>query len=266
MYSDVYRGTAISIYALTVFVGPFAAPFIGAFVTASHLRWRWTLYLPAIMGFFDVVLLLQFLKETYAPFVLVEKAVQIRRETGNWSIHAEQEKLEFNLQDVVRKYFTRPLRMLATEPIVLLVSTYMSFIYGLVYALLEAYPYVFQHVHGMSPGVASLPFIALIIGVALAVCFVVLEQRHNHKKAVTNKTDTSPETHLFPSIVGAFAFTLGLFWYVLRFDVKYTALIPVQVCMDKLHPIHTLDGSDRIGCSNWVWTALHLPAVFQLPS
>ena len=212
VYSDVYRGTAISIYALTVFTGPFAAPFIGSFVTTSYLGWRWTLYLPAIMGFFGVILLVLFVKETYAPFVLVQKAAKIRHETGNWSVHAEQEKLEFEIQEAIRTYFTRPIRMLVTEPIVLLVSLYMSFIYGLVYALLEAYPYVFEHIRGLRPGIAELPFIALIIGVSLGVGFVVLEQRHSNRGSGRVKSASTPETHLLPAIVGAFAFTIGLFW------------------------------------------------------
>ena len=42
------------------------------------------------------------------------------------------------------------MRMLATEPIVFLVTLYMSFIYGLMYALLGAYPLVFQGVYGMN--------------------------------------------------------------------------------------------------------------------
>lgn len=53
--------------------------------------------------------------------------------------------------------------MLVSKPIILLVSAYMSFIYGIVYALLEAYLYVFETVYGMSPGISALPFVGLIL-------------------------------------------------------------------------------------------------------
>ena len=104
--------------------------------------------------------------------------------------------------------------MLATEPVVLLVSLYMSFVYGPAYALLEAYSYVFENVYGMAAGVAGLPFIALIIGLTLAVCFIILQQRRTLKKAAATTTGPVPEVHLMPAIVGAFVFTAGIFWCV----------------------------------------------------
>ncbi|KAL4784391.1 putative bicyclomycin resistance protein [Aspergillus varians] len=213
LYNNVYRGFAITLYALTVFVGPFSAPFIGGFLASSFLGWRWTLYIPSFMGFANSILLLAFLRETYAPVLLVEKAAALRQQTQNWAIHAKQEKIEVNLHDLIRNNFTRPLRMLLTEPIILLISLYMSFIYGLVYALLVAYPYVFETVHGMSSGVAGLPCIGLIIGQLLACTFVLLQSRTYAKKLAGNNNIPVPEWRLPPAIVGAPAFTIGLFWF-----------------------------------------------------
>ena len=51
-------------------------------------------------------------------------------------------------------------------------SLWMSFVYGLMYALLSAYPVVFQGIHGMNLGVGSLPFIGLIIGELLAGAYI----------------------------------------------------------------------------------------------
>ena len=212
IYTDVYRGVAISIYALTVFGGPLIAPFIGGFISMSYLRWRWTLYLPAIMGFLDSILLLIWLSETYHPIILIQKAVIIRRQTGNWGVHARQERVEFDFREVVRKYFTRPLGMLATEPIVLGVSLYMSFVYGLVYALLEAYPYVFGDIHGFNPGVRGLPFLGLFMGVLLALIFILSQQGSYVRKLTANNNQPIPEWRLLPTMPGAFAFTVGLFW------------------------------------------------------
>lgn len=212
LYSSKYRGMAISIYALTVFGGPFLAPFIGEFIAASYLGWRWTLYLPAILGFSNFCFLLLFSRETFAPFVLVEKAKRLRRQTGNWAIHADQERLELDMDAVIRNYLTRPLRMLATEPIVLFVSMYMSFIYGLVYALLEAYPYVFSHVYGMPAGVSALPFLGLFLGVILALIFILCQHGSYIRKLEANNGKVVPEWRLAPAILGAIVFTIGLFW------------------------------------------------------
>lgn len=215
LYDNTYRGVAISLYALTVFGGPFVAPFTGGFIASSSsgtLGWRWTLYVPALLSFANGCVALFLLRETYAPCILVTKAVALRRRTGNWGIHAKQERMEVDPKELVEKYFTRPLRMLVTEPIILLVSLYMSFIYGLVYCLLEAYPVVFEGVYGMRPGVSGLPFIALLIGVILSVTFILSQHATYVRKLVENKNVPVPEWRLRPTLVGAPIFAIGIFW------------------------------------------------------
>ncbi|KAL2811998.1 bicyclomycin resistance protein [Aspergillus granulosus] len=212
LYNDMRRGIAISLYALTVFVGPFSAPFIGGFITTSDLGWRWTLYIPALIGFASGTILLLSLKETYAPVLLVSKAAALRKQTGNWAIHAKYEELDVDFQELVTKYFTRPLRMLATEPILLLITMYMSFIYGIVYGLLGAYPYVFETVYGMTPGVAGLAFIGLIAGLLLACTFNVSHALYMRRWVEYHKLP-APEWRLFPPTIGAPVFTVGIFWF-----------------------------------------------------
>lgn len=125
VFADIYnnqtRGVAIAMFAMAVFVGPFASPFTGGFITMSYLGWRWTMYIASIMGFLATVLCFVFLKETYAPVILVEKAVTLRRQTHNWGIRARQEEVELDWEELIRTNFSRPFRMLFTEPIVFLV-------------------------------------------------------------------------------------------------------------------------------------------------
>ncbi|KZF18832.1 putative bicyclomycin resistance protein [Xylona heveae TC161] len=213
IYNNAHRGVAITIYSLTVFVGPFSAPFIGGFIATSSLGWRWTLYIPAFMSFASFSLFILLLNETYAPFLLVEKAAALRRQTLNWGIHAKQDEVEIDLHELIQNNFTRPVRMLVTEPIILLISLYMSFIYGLVYAMLEAYPFVFETIYGMSPGVGGLTFNGLIVGQVPACCFILSQHSIYVKKLNANNNVPVPEWRLLPAIVGAPIFTAGLFWF-----------------------------------------------------
>lgn len=123
IYNNQMRGVAIAMFAMAVFVGPFASPFTGGFITMSYLGWRWTMYISCIMGFLSTVLCLFLLKETYAPAVLVEKAVTLRRQTHNWGIRARQEEVELDWEELITNNFSRPFRMLFTEPIVFLVRS-----------------------------------------------------------------------------------------------------------------------------------------------
>ncbi|KAK6846313.1 bicyclomycin resistance protein [Apiospora arundinis] len=187
---------------------------LGGFIVENPaLGWRWTLYIPAILSFANGALTLFCVRETYGPCILVAKAVALRRETKNEGIRAPQELVEFDLRRLVEKYFTRPLRMLATEPIMLLVSLYMSFVYGLTYCLLAGFPYVFEDIHGMRPGVGGLPFLALALGQVLGVGFVLSQQREYRRKLEENNNVPVPEWRLTPTLVGAPVFAGGIFWF-----------------------------------------------------
>ena len=214
MFNNRTRGLAITVFSMTVFTGPNLAPFIGGFIIMNpNMGWRWTEYIVALMGFLAFGLDLIFLQETYPPVVLVEKAAELRRRTKNWGIHAKQEEIEVDFRELVTKNFSRPLRLLVTEPIVLLLSIYMAFIYGLLYLFLTAYPIVFQRVHHMNPGVGGLPYFGMILGMLMAGVFIVLTQPGYNRKLEANGGIPVPEWRLPPVIVGGVAFTCGLFWF-----------------------------------------------------
>lgn len=88
------------------------------------------MYITSFMGFASFGLDLIFLEETYPPQILVAKAAELRRRTQNHFIHAKQEEIEIDFRELVEKNFSRPMRLLFQEPIVLLLSIYMSFVYG----------------------------------------------------------------------------------------------------------------------------------------
>jgi DHA1 family multidrug resistance protein-like MFS transporter len=167
----------------------------------------------AIMGFLAFFLDLFFLEETYPPIILVSKAAELRRRTKNWGIHAKQEEIEIDFRELINKNFSRPMRLLATEPIVLLLSIYMAFIYGLLYLFLTAYPIVFQQIHGFNGGVGGLPYFGMIIGMLLASLYIVLTQASYNRKLQANNNVPIPEWRLPPVIYGGMSFAGGLFWF-----------------------------------------------------
>lgn len=213
LFNNMHRGIAIASYTLAMFTGPYTAPFVAGYIAESYLGWRFVFYIPAFVSFFNTALLVLFARETYAPIVLVHKAALLRRQTLNWGVHARQEAIEVDFRALITKNLARPFRILFTEPIAFLVTVYMSFIYGLAYALLEAYPVVFQGVYGFQGGNAGLPFIGLIVGLALAATFVLSFQGSYVRKLQANNNVPVPEWRLPPCIVGGLAFSGGLFWY-----------------------------------------------------
>ena len=213
MFNNQQRGVAIVIFASMVFMGPMLGPFIGGFIQTSYLGWRWNIYLPGIMGASACLFNLFFLQESYPPIVLVAKASELRRRTKNWGIHAKQEEIEVDMKELITKNFSRPLRLLITEPVVLLITIYMSFIYGILYLFLTAYPLVFQGVHKIKPGVAGLPFFGMVVGIFLVAAYIIYDSKNYNKKLAANGGIPVPEWRLPPVMLGGALFALGLFWF-----------------------------------------------------
>lgn len=214
MFDNASRGLALTVFSMTVFCGPLFAPFIGGFIVENQsMGWRWTEWLVAIGGFISFGLILFFLEESYPPVILVQKAAELRRRTKNWGIHAKQDEIEVDFRELITKNFSRPLRLLFTEPIILLVSIYMAFIYGLLYLFLTAYPIVFQRIHGMKPGVGGLPYFSMIIGMLIAGIWILTRQPAYNRKLIANGGVPIPEWRLPEVIVGGVVFALSLFWF-----------------------------------------------------
>lgn len=213
MFNHRQRGLAVTTFSVAIFAGPLIAPFIGGFIDMSDLGWRWTEYLVCIMGFLGLALSLLFLEETYPPVILVHKAAELRRRTKNWGIHAKQEEIEIDMRELLEKNLGRPLRMLLSEPIVLFLSIYMAFVYGLLYLFLTFYPLVFQGVHGMDPGVGGLPYFGMVLGELLAGVYIVLLAPSYNRKLAANNGVPVPEWRMPPVIVGGVVFALGILWF-----------------------------------------------------
>jgi len=213
MFDNRTRGIAVTLFSMAVFTGPLLAPFIGGYIVESHLGWRWTQYLVAILGWVAFGLDFLFLSETYPPVILVEKAAELRRRTLNWGIHAKQEEIEIDFSELINKNFSRPIRLLLFEPIVTLLSIYMAFIYGLLYLFLTAYPFVFQGVHHFNAGQSGLAFFGMITGQLLAGVAVLLQQPWYQRKLAANNGVPVPEWRLPSVIAGGVTFAAGIFWF-----------------------------------------------------
>ncbi|OAQ65329.2 MFS multidrug transporter [Pochonia chlamydosporia 170] len=203
---------AVTVFTLSVFIGPMVAPFIGGFILSSHLGWRWTQYLSGILASAAAVLNFLFVRESYPPIILSQKAAELRRRTKNWAIHAKQEEVEVDFKELLERNFTRPLHMLAVEPIVLLISLYSSFIYGLLYLFLTAYPVIFQGVYGMKPGVSGLPELGVVIGCLCTGVVMILRLPVYRRKLERNENIPIPEWRLPEAMFGGIIFAGGMFW------------------------------------------------------
>ncbi|CCC69568.1 hypothetical protein NCAS_0C05780 [Naumovozyma castellii] len=210
MFDTNTRGKAICLFTIGVFVAPVVSPVMGSYM-AQRTTWRWLEYVIGIFAGVLTAAVVVFFQETHHPSILVAKAKQMRKETNNWGIHAAHENVELSIKEIAEKTITRPIIMLFTEPILLFVTIYNSFVYGILYLLLEAYPIIFVQGYGFTEN-GELPYIALIIGMLVCAIFIWYmdsDYLRRFRKAGT----LVPEARLYPMIVAGIVFPIGILWF-----------------------------------------------------
>ncbi|KAL6880731.1 MFS general substrate transporter [Trichoderma novae-zelandiae] len=218
MYDAAHRGLAMALFAAGPFMGPVLGPIVGGFLGEAH-GWRWVSGLTAIFSGTLWIVNAVFVPETHAPYILRKRAETLSKLTG----HIYRSKLEADKSDrtawgELKTSLTRPWALLFFEPIVLLLSIYMSVIYGTLYMFFAAIPIVFQEGRGWGEGKGGLAFLGILIGVDLAVLSSILYQRKYERMVQQNKAgggtgSLPPEARLPMSMVGAISLPIGLTWF-----------------------------------------------------
>lgn len=209
MYVDfwdtVTRGQATMVFAAATFAGPAMGPVIGEFTTANEsLGWRWTAWFTMIMATAFGVPSLFILPETLAPVLLQRRAAKLRTQTRNWAFHSKLDEDPVTLHALVVKYLFKPMRMLAREPILIVVTAYMSLVYGILYLTFVAYPISFEYDRGIAFGKASLPFLAVFIGVIFGCFGMAWETTTVFQPKLKKAGKMIPEERLLSMMVGGF--------------------------------------------------------------
>ena len=226
IWSPEQRGAAIVGYALALVGGPTIGPLIGAAITTSYLRWRWTQYITGIYMMFIITVDVIVLDESYPAALLVTKAQRLRHESGNWALHAKHEEWDVSLREMANKYLVRPFQLLTT-PICFLVALYASFVYGILFATLGAFPVVFEENRGWGQVVGTLPFLGTLVGVMFGAVANLINQRFYLKRLKANNYRPVPEARLPPMMFGSVTFAVGLFIFAWTGDKQYPWIAPI---------------------------------------
>ncbi|RCK65449.1 hypothetical protein Cantr_01300 [Candida viswanathii] len=84
---------------MVLFGGPMLGPIFGGFTVKNEsLGWGWTSYFCGIIGALALVMNIFLLQETHHPLILVKRAEELRRRTGNWGIYAAHEEVKLSIR------------------------------------------------------------------------------------------------------------------------------------------------------------------------
>lgn len=220
------RGRAISIYSLAPLLGPAVGPIAGGFI-AETTTWRWCFWATSIATALIQLSGLFFLRETFGPKILKDKAKRLRKETGNTALHTEFEAAGHSLAPLLRTSLVRPFKLLGTQPIVQVLSLYMAYIYGLMYLVLSTFPRLWENRYHESVGMGGLNYIAMGVGFFLGVqvCAPINDAIYRRLKR-RNGDVGRPEFRVPLMIPGGILVPVGLFWYGWAAQAKTHWIVP----------------------------------------
>ncbi|KAJ7065559.1 MFS polyamine transporter [Mycena amicta] len=214
IWSVENRGLATSLFSASVFLGPVLGPIVAGYIVESSLSWRWVFWVMMIFAGTCTVIMAVALPETYAPVILLSK-MKARRKAdpeGTSHMYAAHEKQDWTPSGVVHRTLFRPFQMLAGEPILVLVTIYLSLVYGVMYCLFEAFPIIFIEKRGFTIAQDGLVFIGIGLGTTLGAALNVRFTRHYPGLIKTWRGFPPPEERLWGAMLGGCAFVVGIFW------------------------------------------------------
>ena len=187
----------------------------GGFI-AENTTWRWVFYSTSIVDALIQVMGLFFLRESYGPKILRDRAMRLRKESGDESYQTEIERQKKPLSETMRIALIRPFRLLLTQPIVQVLALFMAYIYGIMYLVLSTFPSLWTspQYYNESVGIGGLNYISLGLGFWLGsqICAPLNDRIYRRLKARNNGVG-KPEFRVPLLFLGAFFIPTGLFIY-----------------------------------------------------
>lgn len=209
------RGKAMAVFSAAPFLGPVCGPIFGGLIADYTSTWRWIYWTFLIVAGVFYVLFILVVGETHHQTLLKRRAKKLRKDTGDDRYKALSELKVRSIGEIAKESFLRPF-ILLSELIVLLITIYMSVVYGLLYMFFFAYPVVYSKGKGWSEAKTGIMFIPIGVGVIVASAIAPIINNDYNKKAQVFRDRGElppPELRLRPMMVGCWFLPVGLFAY-----------------------------------------------------
>lgn len=223
------RGKYFALYALFVSLGPSAGPVISSLLMYSEEKtaaWRIPQY---FSGLINIALFVSgeiFLDETYSPVILAKEARKLRLASKQWGIHCDHDKWQLTFNDVVQIHLIRPVRMLFT-PIVFVIVLFASYVYGVLFIIITTLPLAFKLTRDWEGTISTLPNLALFVG-TLSGCLVNLFWANQYSKRIKSKNNGKaiPEERFPVMMALGWFMPIGIIIFAWTSNKKYHWIIP----------------------------------------
>ncbi|KAF1930792.1 membrane transporter [Didymella exigua CBS 183.55] len=225
------RGKAVALYSMGVLFGPIIGPICGGFI-AQRAGWRWDMWVVLIVAVLLTAGLFVFNRETNHGVLLNRKTIRLRTELQRPELinimNNDKPAAALQPEVILLNGITRPMKMLLTQPIVLLCSLYMSFLFGLLYLLFTTLTPVFIQTYGWEADITGLAYLGIGIGSLIGISFVAKTSDATIiKLAKLNGGKYEPEMRLPLCVFFGFLIPATFFWYGWTAQYKVHWIVPI---------------------------------------
>ncbi|KAH8884637.1 major facilitator superfamily transporter [Thozetella sp. PMI_491] len=220
-------------------------PVYAAYISEAF-GWPWVFY-SAASGTAAILLALLAIRESRPSLLLGRRVERARAETAIAELAWYNPDASPDLAALLDVVVVRPLILLGTEPLVILVAIVSAVSWSIIYLFTEALTGIYMSM-GFTAEQASLPFLAVAAGVLFTFLPRFWDMRVVRARAQKNEP-VEPEDKIAGFAFAAPALALGLIWFSLTLPplvqglswvVPTLALIPVGFAVNEI--AYTLSG------------------------
>ncbi|VDC02269.1 unnamed protein product [Peniophora sp. CBMAI 1063] len=215
LWKSEARGQALTFFAVAPFAGPALGPLVSGWIAVAGVSWRWLYWVLTIFAGCCLIAATLTLPETYPPVLLKKKAQRLRKETGDDKYYAPLETHKEPINQRINHILAMPFKILFQEPVLIALTLYMSFLFGTIYLLFEAYPIVFTEGHGFNQGISALMFLPISLGgvVGCILYLAIFNPRYAKFAREYAPAPVPPEKRLEAAMLGGPLFAVSFFWF-----------------------------------------------------
>ncbi|KAL9625347.1 MAG: hypothetical protein Q9160_000410 [Pyrenula sp. 1 TL-2023] len=222
------RGRSIATYSFIPLIGPALGPVAGGFI-ADYTTWRWTFWSISIAQAVMQIAAFVLINETYHPTI----KRRMRKNVQKGRIEAPQSEHETTIpRPPLGIGLLRPLRLMTTQPIIIVISLYVAWQYGTLWLMFASIYSLFSTKYGLSIHIASLCYLSIGLGFFLGIRVTsFFTDRIYARYKVRDNGHVEPEKRLLLMFPASLLPPIGLLIYGWTAEVHlYPAIPNIGIC------------------------------------
>lgn len=226
-FADVWSADATVTYyiflTLSSFFGAASGPLVGGFISTTSWGWRGGIWVSFFVALGSLLLGIG-MPETYPREILRARA---KRQGKDLRLAPAQSGV--TLAEMATHTFINPIKMLVSEPIVILLTLYVTFIFAVIFQFFILIPVVLSTTYAFTPSQVGLAFISAILGSILAaISAVLLDLPSASTRPTMHAAKPLQLEYRFRSaLLGSILIPASLFWVAFTADPKIHFLAPI---------------------------------------